>query len=122
MHIKSEPLGIGCFTPAMLALQDRWRFLGDASTAEKAEKEWYANADDIAVYLSGINPYWDEQQWRSMLHAHLALTKAEAEAMLAGDYQGSIQIYDEIERQALAMADTISSGIMKQFPRKNIYG
>lgn len=88
---------------------------GDTATAAAAEKAWYANADDIAVYLSGINPNWPQNVVRDMLYTHLSLTKAEAVAMLTGDYQKSVDLYDEIERQALGMADAISSGISKQF-------
>ena len=91
---------------------------GDAPGAAKAEKDWYANAGDIAAFLAGINPNWSAQQWKSLLYSHLAMTKTEAVAALTGDYQKSVNTYDAIEREALVMADTISSGIVKQFPRK----
>jgi len=45
-------------------------------------------------------------------------TEAEAVATLTGDYRKSASLYDQIEVQALGMADTVSSGIMKQFPLK----
>lgn len=48
---------------------------GDARAAADAEKRWYANADEIAEFLASINPYWSEQQWKSMLYEHLELTK-----------------------------------------------
>jgi hypothetical protein len=86
---------------------------GDSAAAAKAEKAWYANADDIAVFLSGINPYWPQKAVQDMLYEHLALTKAEAVATLTGNNEESIRLYDEIERQALGMADTISGGIAK---------
>jgi hypothetical protein len=90
---------------------------GDTAGAAQAEKEWYANADAIAAFLAGANPYWSAQEWRSMFYEHLALTKDEAVATLTGDYQKSAGTYDEIEREALLMADTVSGGIMRQFPR-----
>lgn len=88
---------------------------GDTASAATAEKAWYANADDIAAFLAGANPYWSRKGWQDMLYRHLALTKTEAVAMLAGDYQKSIDTYDEIERQALGMADAVSAGISMQF-------
>lgn len=30
---------------------------GDTTTADAKEKEWYRNADDIAIFLNRINPY-----------------------------------------------------------------
>ena len=89
---------------------------GDNKAAADAEKKWYANADEIAAFLGSINPYWSQASWREMLHQHLALTKAEAVAMLNKDYSASIATFDEIEKQALVMADTMTAGIVRQFP------
>ncbi|WP_256021904.1 acetylglutamate kinase [Paenibacillus kribbensis] len=83
------------------------------------EKKWYSNADEIAEFLSRINPYLPKEEFRKMFYEHLALTKAEAVAMITKDYKTSIQIYDKIEAQALEMADMITDAIAKQFP--NIY-
>ncbi len=88
---------------------------GDNIVAAEAERRWYANADAIAALLGSINPYWSEQQWRMMLYQHLALVKAEAVEMLAGRYEASIAVYDQIEIQALGMADIMAAGIIKQF-------
>ena len=51
-----------------------------------------------------------------MLHEHLALVKAEAVAILTSDYEKGISIYDDLEMQALEMADMMADGIVKQFP------
>ncbi|AUN21973.1 hypothetical protein RSJ21_11450 [Clostridium botulinum] len=88
---------------------------GNTNAAADAEKRWYENADQIAELLSRINPYWYLEDWKAMLHEHLALVKAEAVAMLTSDYKRSISIYDEIEAQALEMADTMAEGIIEQF-------
>ncbi|PRR81886.1 acetylglutamate kinase [Clostridium luticellarii] len=88
---------------------------GDSQMVSNTEKEWYANADKIAAFLSDINPYWSQENWKSMLHEHLALTKSEAVNMLNKDYAANISVYDEIERQALEMADMMTEGIVEQF-------
>ncbi|MCB2314190.1 acetylglutamate kinase [Clostridium tagluense] len=88
---------------------------GDNKSATEAEKKWYENADEIAVFLSYINPYWSRETWKAMLHEHLALVKAEAVAMLTKDYAAGIKVYDKIESQALEMADMMAEGIIKQF-------
>ena len=89
--------------------------IGDNNTAAEAEKKWYKNADEIADLLSSINPYWSNESWRAMLHEHLALVKAEAVAMLTGDYATGISVYNKIESQALEMSDMMTEGIIKQF-------
>lgn len=90
---------------------------GDQQAAAAAEKKWYANADQIIEFLSRLNPYFPKERFRTMFHAHLKLTKAEAVALLNKDYKLSIQLYDRIERDALVMADMISSSIINQFPQ-----
>jgi hypothetical protein len=82
---------------------------GDSAAAASAEKRWYANADQIIELPSRLNPYFPKEEFRKMFYEHLALTKAEAVTMLQQDYKGSIQLYDRIERQALTMADLLST-------------
>lgn len=89
---------------------------GDNNAAADAEKRWYANADQIADFLAGINPYWSREDWKAMLYKHLAMTKDEAVNILTGKYLESINGFDEIEEQALVMADMMTNGIINQFP------
>lgn len=89
---------------------------GDSTAAEAAENMWYANADEIAAFLGGINPYWSEQQWKDMLYEHLDLTKSEAVSILTGNYEEGIGVFDQIAEQALQMADVMTQGIIRQFP------
>ncbi|WP_309245277.1 acetylglutamate kinase [Clostridium estertheticum] len=88
---------------------------GDSKGSADAEKRWYANADEIAVFLSRINPYWSQENWKMMLYEHLRMTKSEAVNILNNNDEKSITEYDEIEKQALKMADVMAEGIAKQF-------
>lgn len=87
----------------------------DNNAAAQAEKQWYTNANEIAAFLAQINPYWSEQEWRRLLHMHLAMTKQEAVDYLNHDYAASVSTFDNIEREALEMADVMTNGIVKQF-------
>lgn len=88
---------------------------GDATTAAAKEKEWYRNADDIAAFLSSINPCLSKEEVQKMFYSHLALTKNEAVTMIQKNYQQDIDIFDDIEAEALAMSDMIASAIVMQF-------
>jgi len=84
--------------------------------AAELSKEWYANADEIAKALSKINPYYEFEMLIDMLYTHLDLTAAQVKAHLAGKYKVSIDEFDEVEREVIAMADMLSAGIIRQFP------
>jgi len=91
---------------------------GDTQAVTDIEEEWYDNADDIAEFLSRINANWSEDTWETMLHKHLELVKAEAVNQIEGNYEANIALFDEMEKQALEMADYMSEGIMRQFPSR----
>ena len=86
--------------------------------AQELDAQWHSNADDLAAYLSGLNPHYDYDALKEMLYAHLALTNTEVAERLAGHYPADIAAYDQIEREALRMADAFVSGIAAQFPEK----
>lgn len=88
---------------------------GDTETANAKEKEWYRNADDIAIFLSNINPYLTKEEVQKMFYTHLTLTKKEAVTMIQKQYQADIEVFDQIEEQALGMSDMIASAIVRQF-------
>ncbi len=88
---------------------------GNAKAVDQYTKLWYRNADQIADFLAGINPFWADEEWKTLLHEHLRMTMDEAVARLSGEYTKDIVIFDIIEEQALDMADAMSSGIIKQF-------
>ncbi len=89
---------------------------GDSSAAQETERRWYANGNEIAVFLSRINPYWNRETMQQMWRTHLDLVKAQAVARLNGDYASDIALYDEGEIQILGMADELTRGIASQFP------
>ena len=92
---------------------------GDTDAFEAARARWYANSDEIADLLSSLNPKaWPRPVVRSMMRTHLDQTLTEAADELGGDYAGSVAAYDAIHDHILVMADTLSAGIMAQFPHR----
>jgi hypothetical protein len=92
---------------------------GDVDAFNDAKTRWYANADDIAAFLHAANPnHWPLEEMQAMMREHLDLTLQEADAYLKGEHETSIAAYDEIHHQILHMADMLSDGIIKQFPKR----
>jgi hypothetical protein len=92
---------------------------GDQAAVADAQARWTANADEIAGFLASANPrFWKLDEMKEMLHEHLRLTTNEALARLQGDWAADVAVYEQIHLQALEMADMLSIGIVKQFPRR----
>ena len=92
---------------------------GDSGRVQDALERWYANADEIADFLNAANPdNWPREAMRAEMRHHLDLTLEEALARLRGDWEADIAAYDTVHEHILGMADVLSSGIIRQFPRK----
>lgn len=92
---------------------------GDDTATAKAKAAWYANGNEIADFLSAANPKgWSKQAMRSMMKGHLDQTLDEAVNRLHGRFAADIRDYDRIHRHILTMADALSDGIMRQFPKR----
>jgi hypothetical protein len=87
----------------------------ESQDAIVSEREWYTNARDLANYLSQINPYWREDQFREMLFSHLKMTIQQILYRVSGKHAFEIQEYNKIETEALMMADAFANGISRQF-------
>lgn len=90
--------------------------LGNASDVEKINMAWRKNAEDIAEFLSEINNNWHAEDWSAMLNEHLDLLRESMENTLAQDYLANTRNFDEMDVQALSMADIMAEGIYMQFP------
>ncbi len=88
---------------------------GNTEAVLADRKKWYNNADEIALFLSEINPFWSMRKFRSLLYDHLKMTEDEAIFRLNNRYSSDVMIYDSIETEALLMADFMSYGIINQF-------
>lgn len=91
---------------------------GDQTKFAEYDKKWDANADDIASFLSGANPNWPKKETADLLYLHLKLTKGEVVARLKKNWAEDVKAFDEIFTEAMVIADTLSEGVIKQFPGK----
>ena len=92
---------------------------GDAPGVEEAKARWNKNGNEIADFLSAANrKNWPRSEMRAMMAEHLEWTFAEAVARLQSDWDNDVAAYDRIHRDILHMADMLSIGIIRQFPRR----
>ena len=91
---------------------------GNNDAVAAGQTKWRANADAIATFLSGANPNWPKAALVDMLGKHLELTTTEVVSRLKKDWAADIAAYDENHKHMLMLSDTLTEGIVKQFPKK----
>jgi len=92
---------------------------GDQGRVDAEQARWHQNAREIAAFLSHANPrYWKQDAITEMMFMHLQLTTDEVVARLQGNWDADVAAYDRIHLHILGMADVLSNGIVKQFPRR----
>jgi hypothetical protein len=92
---------------------------GDQHRIDAEQARWHQNARDIAAFLSRANPrYWPQEAITEMMFMHLQLTTDEVVARLRGNWDADVAAYDRVHFHILGMADTLSTGIIQQFPRR----
>lgn len=91
---------------------------GHQEKFQQHDRRWTQNAQDIATFLAGANPYWPVRDVADLLHLHLTLTKKEAVARLTEKWEEDIVAFDDIFTEIMTVSDTLSEGIIKQFPSR----
>jgi hypothetical protein len=92
---------------------------GDQAALKKASDDWYANAKEIADFLSAANPAnWPTSATEPMMKTHIDQTVTYSVDLLKGDYAKAISDYDAAFSHMMEMADTLSQGISAKFPDK----
>jgi hypothetical protein len=92
---------------------------GDEALIKQRTDEWYVNGNEIADFLHEANPRnWSQESMREMMKGHLDQTLSEAVNRLTGNYADDVRDYDVIHEHILMMADSLSQGIIKQFPKR----
>jgi hypothetical protein len=91
---------------------------GNQADLKKYNKEWYRNADDIAKFLSTANPNWSQKDLQDLLYMHLQLVTDQVTARVMKNWKVDILAFDKGENHIIKLADTLTEGIIKQFPEK----
>jgi hypothetical protein len=93
---------------------------GHRSGPAMAHRHAHAMTASQVPFYDAMRKLWEDHvTWtRLAMRTHLDQTPTEAADELGGDYAASVATYDAIHSHILAMADTLSAGIIAQFPRR----
>ena len=92
---------------------------GNQPALDQALADWYANAKEIANFLSAANPeHWPKADMEEAMEHHITQTTAYAVDLLNGDFTNAVVHYDEAFNHMMDMADLLAKGIALQFPGK----
>lgn len=85
---------------------------GDTEMINEYTKQLYENADQIAAFLSQINPYWVESKWKDLLYQLNQKTIEESATFQNGQFRENIDIFDSILKLTSIIGDYYSQGLV----------
>ncbi len=94
-------------------------FGNDAAGQSAATAKLKANAEEIASFLNSANPKnWPKDTLVAVLMAHGAHHIAQIDAINKKDFTKEADDWTEMTKNVYTIADALSDGIVKQFPKK----
>jgi len=91
----------------------------DKVALDKALVDWYANAKEIANFLTSANPKnWPATATEPMMKTHIDQTTGYAVDLLKNDYTSAIKTFDQASKHMSEMGTVLANGIINQFPDK----
>lgn len=85
---------------------------GDTNAINEYTKQLYENADQIAAFLSKVNPFWVESEWKNLLYQFNQMTIEQSNTFLNKDFRKNIDIFDRILNLTSTIGDYYSQGIL----------
>ena len=72
----------------------------------------YQNANERAASVSKLNPFWNENEWRTRLHNNLRSTLEASTTFLTGDYARNMDIYSTLLDNAESTSGYFAQGLI----------
>jgi hypothetical protein len=91
---------------------------GDSLATSAAYGNWSAGSDSLVRFLAGTNPNWPGSKLGALLQRYQDQTWRQILARTRQDWMADVAACDQASIEARAVADALSSGIVRQFPDK----
>lgn len=91
---------------------------GKSKGQDKAVESMLANAEKIAVFLSGANPYLPKDAVLGLYVTHETHHVAQIDALKGRDYTEEADIWMHMTQHMYVIADALTDALAKQFPEK----
>lgn len=88
----------------------------DQAKADESIRKLYETSDQQASQLAGLSPYWDESTWRNLFYTYNKDLVAEVLAILTGDYNQALNIFEGLMQTALKMGDYYAEWLIHLLP------
>jgi hypothetical protein len=85
---------------------------GNTEEVDRITRQLYQNANDRAASVSSLNPYWDQNEWRTRLYNNLRNTLDESTMFLTEDYARNLDIFSRLMDLAEGTSDYFSEGLL----------
>lgn len=76
---------------------------------------WYENANELAQFLTSVNPHWGSATWMELLYRRYYLEEFLLMRLQNGDFFGAIEQFDNANFNAQEIANYMIDGIVQQF-------
>jgi hypothetical protein len=90
-------------------------YAGKKTAQAAAKVKLYANAEEIATFLSSANPNWPKDNLLGALQAHGMHHVMQIDALNAKDFKTEASVWNEMKGHIYTIADVLAQGIEKQF-------
>lgn len=91
---------------------------GDKRGQDAALARLESNADDIAEFLSHLNPYLQKDNLQGLIAAHGAHHVLQINLYKRKDYAQLEETWPMMRQHVYVIADTLTTALVKQFPRQ----
>jgi hypothetical protein len=85
----------------------------DVETVNANTIRLYQLADELAIFLAQINPYWSQETWRSLFYQNIRMNLDLASSYMSGDYERDIALYDELLQHSSVLGDEMARGMFR---------
>jgi hypothetical protein len=90
-----------------------YQITGDQNAASSLTQQLYQNINQRAAFLAQINPYWQENTWKTLLTTFNNMLLEESTALLTKEYDKSVDIFNNLLTQSSIIGDYFSEGILQ---------